>query len=79
MLPMRFVGTYLVLAFVFAFGFLCAAAFAVGDTARRGVRRSRRTRPVMRLRDKVTGELSPAVSGHCGDRARRRASQSVYF
>jgi hypothetical protein len=28
---MRFVWTYLVVVIVFAFGFLCASAFAVGD------------------------------------------------
>ena len=29
--PMRFVWTYLVVVVVFAFGFLCASAFTLGD------------------------------------------------
>jgi hypothetical protein len=29
--PMRYVWTYLVVVVVFAFGFLCASAFTLGD------------------------------------------------
>jgi hypothetical protein len=29
---MRFLGTYLILVIVFAFGFVCASAFTVGAT-----------------------------------------------
>jgi hypothetical protein len=29
--PMRFLWTYLLVVIVFAFGFLCAAAFSVGE------------------------------------------------
>ncbi len=50
---MRFVVMYVLLALVFAFGFLCAATFAVGAAAPRDARRARRAGSVTRLRDRM--------------------------
>jgi hypothetical protein len=40
---MRFLWTYLILAVVFAFGFVCASAFMVGMASSRRARRGAKT------------------------------------